>query len=132
MNDQAQIGSDATSPLLSILSDPNALSGVTGALKKLGILSSEDGDKTEEELSPQPERSGDPSSISALSIDPELMKRIPQLLSVASKLGSAQKRDDNRSRLLLALRPYLSERRRSAIDRLITLGALGDALKSLK
>lgn len=137
MNDQTQNNSDAApeNDLLSILSDPNALSGISGALKRLGIFSSDEEKEPFSEDSEEnsaAEQTADLSPLSALAGNDELMKRIPQILSLVSRLGSAPKKDDKRSRLLLALRPYLSARRQDAIDRLIALGAVGDALKSLK
>ena len=133
--------SSVSNALGTLLGDPNALSGVAGALKRLGILegdgeSAEDGEKTVggDTPSAQSERSdgGSDSPLSSLLSDPEIMKRIPQLLSLISSASSPQKRDDKRSRLLLALRPYLSERRSNAIDYLLKMSVIGDALKILK
>lgn len=44
-----------------------------------------------------------------------------------NKVPSKEKNGD-RERLLLALKPYLSERRRSAIDVMINLGSIGDLI----
>ena len=139
--------SSVSNALGTLLGDPNALSGVAGALKRLGILegdgeSAENGKSAEDgksavggdSPSAQSERSdgGSDSPLSSLLSDPEIMKRIPQLLSLISSASSPQKRDDKRSRLLLALRPYLSERRSNAIDYLLKMSVIGDALKILK
>lgn len=133
--------SSVSNALGTLLGDPNALSGVAGALKRLGILEG-DGENAEDGKSAvggdtpsaQSERSdgGSDSPLSSLLSDPEIMKRIPQLLSLISSASSPQKRDDKRSRLLLALRPYLSERRSNAIDYLLKMSVIGDALKILK
>ena len=133
--------SSVSNALGTLLGDPNALSGVAGALKRLGILEG-DGESDEngknavggDTPSAQSERSdgGSDSPLSSLLSDPEIMKRIPQLLSLISSASSPQKRDDKRSRLLLALRPYLSERRSNAIDYLLKMSVIGDALKILK
>lgn len=82
-----------------------------------------------------------------LSINPELMSRLPAIMSslsssfggsgaaspVGSFGGSAHHPSQNkRLALLHALRPYLSEHRRDAIDRIVKITALGDLLKKLK
>lgn len=88
------------------------------------------------------------------SISPELMSRLPAIMSslsssfggsgssfggsgssspVGSFGGSAHHPSQNkRLALLHALRPYLSEHRRDAIDRIVKITALGDLLKKLK
>lgn len=48
-----------------------------------------------------------------------------------STIRPAHKGDDHRSALLCALKPYLCEDRRRAIDYVIKLDRLGDVLKSL-
>ena len=141
MDDEMQNKTENGLPsgLGALLSDPAILSGVTGALKKLGIVgdseSSEETDKQtgEESDAPIPALADvAPSPLSAITADPEIIKKLPEVISLVSKLSAPQKKDDKRSRLLLALRPYLSDRRRAAIDRLITMNAIGDVLKSIK
>ena len=141
MDDEMQNKTENGLPsgLGALLSDPAMLSGVAGALKKLGIVgdseSSEETDKQtgEESDAPIPALADiTPSPLSALTADPEIIKKLPEVISLVSKLSAPQKKDDKRSRLLLALRPYLSDRRRAAIDRLITMNAIGDVLKSIK
>ena len=62
---------------------------------------------------------------------------IPETLSAddkaipASVSHSGSKGGDRRAELLCALKPYLCEERRQAIDYVIKLGRLGDVLKSL-
>ena len=132
LNNNAELTPGALS---SFLSDPNALSGVADALKRIGII--EDGEEEspkKEELTQTSEKGSEKADfpLASLLSDPETAKRIPQLISLISSVTSSQKRDDKRSRLLLALRPYLSERRGNAIEYLLKMSAIGDALKILK
>lgn len=93
--------------------------------------------------------------LGAVLSNPELMAKLPQVMamlrpmmeqttagsppaaaeSAASALptsGSVQKKPtDNRSALLLALKPFLSEDRRNAVDAMLRLSALGDVLRNL-
>ena len=53
--------------------------------------------------------------------------------AAASALPSSpqKKATDNRSALLLALKPFLSEDRRNAVDAMLRLSALGDVLRRI-
>ena len=97
--------------------------------------------------------------LGAVLSNPELMAKLPQVMAMlrpmmeqASAAQSAQtdsgaaataatssalsvspqkKPTDNRSALLLALKPFLSEDRRNAVDAMLRLSALGDVLRRL-
>lgn len=92
--------------------------------------------------------------LGAVLSNPELMAKLPQVMAMlrpmmeqasatAAQTGndsaeasalpvSAQKKPtDNRSALLLALKPFLSEDRRNAVDAMLRLSALGDVLRRL-
>ncbi len=49
----------------------------------------------------------------------------------ASPIAPQKKATDNRSALLLALKPFLSEDRRNAVDAMLRLSTLGDVLRRL-
>lgn len=49
----------------------------------------------------------------------------------ASPIAPLKKTTDNRSALLLALKPFLSEDRRNAVDAMLRLSTLGDVLRRL-
>ena len=95
-----------------------------------------------------------PDLLSALSSNPELLSKLPALLSAAKPVmelfsgagvGKEQvptqvapikkeisKGDgDRRAALLCAMKPYLSRERQATIDYVIKLSKLGDVLKSL-
>lgn len=71
------------------------------------------------------------------SISPELLQKLPQVMSALSSLGTDAKPDAksdkgrtaDRKKLLLALKPFLSRRRREAIDSIIGIAGLSDILR---
>ena len=104
--------------------------------------------------------SGASDIFSALLSNPELLSKLPQILSVVKPLLESsqiftqapqsqkeiesapaslisvkpqqhQKQTDNRSALLYAMKPYLGHDRQQAIDYIVKLGKLGEILKSL-
>lgn len=96
--------------------------------------------------------------IGSLLSNPEIISKLPQMLSMlkplmngASAAGTEQKNEtaapaalisnstgqksqrgmDDRTALLYAMKPYLKQERREAIDYMVKLSKLGDILKSL-
>lgn len=133
---------------------------LTAVLQRLGIAggggAAPQSDDTHEAQAPS--SSGD--ILSSLLSNPELLAKLPTIISsvkpildiigrsagagestaVASlpvksqSLPSAAKHDqgsDPRSALLCAMKPYLSQDRRNAVDYIIKLSRLGDILKTL-
>lgn len=74
--------------------------------------------------------------LGALLSQPELMARIPALLRVVQSMTEPVakgecKRPDSPVGLLVALRPYLNDHRRQALDTMIRISRLSDSLRSL-
>ncbi len=95
--------------------------------------------------------------LGAVLSNPELMAKLPQIMAMlrpmmeqqtaapppqsgnegaetpasASPIAPQKKATDNRSALLLALKPFLSEDRRNAVDAMLRLSTLGDVLRRL-
>lgn len=95
--------------------------------------------------------------LGAVLSNPELMAKLPQIMAMlrpmmeqqtaapppqsdnegaetpatASPIAPLKKATDNRSALLLALKPFLSEDRRNAVDAMLRLSTLGDVLRRL-
>ncbi len=115
---------------------------------------------TNTESAPTEKPSGEPNILSALLSNPELLSKLPELISIISPLmGSISSQNtqnnilgnignigakstpsgakphnneqQNRSALLCALKPYLKKERQDAIDYMIKLSRLGDILKTL-
>ncbi len=110
--------------------------------------------------SPQPaEKPAEANILSSLLSNPELLSKLPELISIISPLMSSHSSQNNqaapaglftqssipkatpahpqsheaqnRSALLCALKPYLKKERQDAIDYMIKLSRLGDILKTL-
>lgn len=105
---------DLNRKLEEILNDPDSMEKVR---KMAGALLSDDEDG---ERDAEPEKEDDP--ISGADIG-----RIMGILSRVGKNG-----DDNRAKLLLALKPHLSDKRRQKVDSAIKLLKLIEALPLLK
>ena len=81
--------------------------------------------------------------LSALLSNPEMMEKLPQLISVIKPMmgtipppQTAQPKvsspDAQRDQLLLSLKPFLSKKRCEAIDNMLRIGKLGSVLQGLK
>lgn len=81
--------------------------------------------------------------LAALLSNPEIMEKLPQMISVIKPmLGNISPAvptdsphaspDADRDRLLLALKPFLSQKRCEAIDNMLRIGKLGSVLQGLK
>lgn len=110
--------------------------------------------------SPPPAQNPTGDIVSALLSNPELLSKLPALLSsikpiidmlgigstgqssvpvsapaaLGTSANSTAKQDktaDSRTALLSAMKPYLSPERQNAVDYIVKLGRLGDILKTL-
>ncbi len=78
----------------------------------------------------------DMGGLGALFSQPELMSRLPALLRIVQTMtepmpkGECQ-RPDSPVALLRALRPYLNDHRRQALDTMIRISRLSESLRSL-
>lgn len=109
---------DISKTLADLLNDPDSLSRMREMAENL--LGNQSG--------PSPPPQNDAGSIFGdMDIDPA---QIGKIMSVMSRLKS--NRDDERSRLLLALKPHLSPPRREKVDTAVKLLKLIDLLPLLK
>ena len=142
MDEEKQNNAGNSSELGALLSDPEALSKMAGALSRLGILDDTVESSTDEKPSvPASTPANTPNPLSSLLSSPEILSKLPSILSALGGLSGKgapppsqpeKKHDsDRRIALLLALRPYLSPRRREIIDYLIKMNKLGELFKNL-
>ena len=75
-----------------------------------------------------------PVSTSLLgAVPPELLAKLPALMGALGPiLGTGGGKNDEKTQLLLALKPYMSPQRCDAIDKLIMLGRIGEVFKQLR
>lgn len=143
MDDQKQNIEGTEGGLGALLSNPDALSKMAGALSRLGILDDTPESSIDEKPNvpaSTPANTYDP--LSSLLSNPEILSKLPTILSALGGLSGKgappspqpeKKHDgDRRIALLLALRPYLSPRRREIIDYLIRMNKLGELFKKLQ
>lgn len=70
------------------------------------------------------------SPVSAIpKLSPELMSKLPEIMGMLSSSEGGKKhtsRMDDRKRLLNAMKPFLSEKRRSAVDSIVNIAGIAD------
>lgn len=114
--------------LNSIMQDPELMKTISSVAGNIG------GEHTEDKS--DAEKPAEESS-EGFTIPPELLAKLPQIMSsLSSKKGEARKdekgTENKRRALLSALKPFLSEKRRSLIDSLIQLEGLAGVLDAFK
>ena len=95
------------------------------------------GSSAEQESRAENTEAGEGSILGGLLGNPELLSKLPVLLQVVGALkddglGGEVRRPDTPEALLCALRPYVSEGRRQALDAMIRVSRVSASLKSLK
>ncbi len=75
-----------------------------------------------------------PASASPLgALPPDLLSKLPALMgALGPMLGAGGGKKDEKTALLLALKPYMSPQRCDAIDKLIMLGRLGEVFRQFR
>lgn len=111
-----------------ILSNPEMMSAISSLAKKFKASdtqeitpSAADTEKEEEKKEEKAEESKETSA---------LVERLPEILGMLSSKNSGIEKN-RRSELLCALKPYLSQSRTDAIDRIIKLSELSSVFKNL-
>lgn len=114
--------------LNSIMQDPELMKTISSIAGNMGDDRTDN--KTDDEKAAEETTEG-------FTIPPELLSKLPQIMSSLSSKKAEEKNDEkgieNRRRALLsALKPFLSEKRRSLIDSLIQLEGLAGVLDAFK
>ncbi len=136
--------------------NPSSANGIFDVLSKL----MKGAGTTPQDSAPAEKPTAEPNIVSSLLSNPELISKLPELISVISPLMSGlssqstsggatdtlraaispvsavsnnnvNREQQNRAALLCALKPYLKKERQDAIDYMIKLSRLGDILKTL-
>ena len=138
--DQKEIGTQSTNDSFStvldgIFSNPEMLSMISSMADKLKNSSSSPEGQVSESSSIANE--AQESTESSRSIEtgaspqklPDMLTSLAPLLS--NELSKGSQKNDERTCLLRALKPYLSEGRREAVEYIIKISRLSDILKNL-
>ena len=123
-------GNDLSEIIGKLMADEN-FGKVLDAVKKSYSANAENDQSPSAELSqpaPQQSETSPESAIPALS--PELMSKLPSIMSMlsgnVSAGGKSHSRMDDRKKLLYALKPFLSQRRRDAVDSIVNIASITD------
>ena len=103
-------------------------------MTKIGDITGRTDDK---ETPSKPEQ--DTEGISGLLSDPDIMSKLPEVISVMKPLispsasePSHRKTTDKRLDLLMAMKPFLSSKRCEAIDYIARMSKIAETVKGLK
>ena len=107
-----------SSALNEIFSNPQMLSAISSMAQSL---------KSKESASSATQNEN--SSETPRVVSPTANDKLPELLNMLSS-NSSNVRQSNRSELLCALKPYLSQSRSDAIDKIIRFSELSSVLKN--
>lgn len=119
MSDTNENNEKLSGALGEILSNPQMLSAITSMAKNLKSAEETQSKKNEE--------------IESKSENPEIQANsgLPEILNMLSSSGGASAKQNRRSELLCALKPYLSQERSDAIDKIIRFSELSSVFKEL-
>ena len=110
-----------------LLANPELLSTVASAIG----VSKENKDKSDSVAESAQKTSQEKSEASAIPQKmPEMMATLSPVLSALSDKGKLP--DDDRSRLLCALKPYVNPHRREAIDTIVQLSKISEVFKTVR
>ena len=119
----------------TLMSKPELLRGIASAL---GVSENEEKEEEKKENQEEKEKTQEKEPTEETAnlipqIPPQLLSKLPTILSLLSGTdgGKKSKKETEREALLCALKPYLTENKVQAIEKIIKLSRLGDLLSSL-
>ncbi len=134
---------DLSGLISGLISNPEALSKMSDIISKIGSNENGDNSPLETNISNNNQDTTDDKSDNATNIDDasptfqnfdisNIISKIPNILSKMSSFkGEKSIADKQQITLLLAIRPYLSERRKELIDTFIKMNKLSSIFMSL-
>ena len=123
-NDISSANDGLGEALNNILSNPQMMSIISGLAQKLKGESEESGGQ----ITALEEKEDVPAPTSTKNL-PEAIGALAPLLS--NELRNKARTDDKRACLLRALKPYMSDGRKEAIEYIIKISMISDVLKNL-
>ena len=109
----------------------NALSEIFSNPQMLSTISSMAQSLKNKEITPQSEKEEKPHENTNVATSSEISQKLPELLNMLSSQGGSGIHQNHRSELLCALKPYLSQNRSDAIDKIIRFSELSSVFKNL-
>lgn len=127
-----------------LLANPELLSTVASAI---GVQPPTDTNPTDKEFESEPKTtqtddkiSEDSENASAKPTQKDISSKLPELMANAAPILAAlsgggkggKLPDDDRTRLLCALKPYVNPHRKEAIDTIVNLARISEVIKTVK
>lgn len=135
MADTESTGADIMGIVSRLMSDPDVMAAVSGAVKTAGSENSESVKKSNASPEPEPASEGSEKPSASPPIDLSALSSLLGGVGLAPKQETRTSDADERKRrcaLLTALKPYLNPHRRETIDHMLGIERLGDALRTVK
>lgn len=119
---------DIASKITDLLNDPEGMQKISSMANALMQSNDEKSNNISDIISSVMQKKAENNPIEKPSIDPMQMGNIMKMMSLIKK----QNTDDDNTRLLLALKPHLSDERKKKVDKALSLLKIAKLLPVLK
>lgn len=119
---------DIASKITDLLNDPEGMQKISSMANALMQSNDEKSNNISDIISSVMPKKAENNPIENPSIDPMQMGNIMKMMSLIKK----QNTDDDNTRLLLALKPHLSDERKKKVDKALSLLKIAKLLPVLK
>lgn len=119
---------DIASKITELLNDPEGMQKISSMANTLMQSNNDNTNNISDIMSAVTTKQNEDNSADNFSIDPMQMGNIMKMMSLIKK----QNTDDDNTRLLLALKPHLSDERKKKVDKALSLLKIAKLLPVLK
>ena len=119
---------DIASKITELLNDPEGMQKISSMANTLMQSNNDNTNNISDIISAVTTKQNEYNSADNFSIDPMQMGNIMKMMSLIKK----QNTDDDNTRLLLALKPHLSDERKKKVDKALSLLKIAKLLPVLK
>ena len=119
---------DIASKITELLNDPEGMQKISSMANTLMQSNNDNTNNISDIISAATTKQNEDNSTDNFSIDPMQMGNIMKMMSLITQ----QNTDDDNTRLLLALKPHLSDERKKKVDKALSLLKIAKLLPVLK
>ena len=119
---------DITSKITELLNDPEGMQKISSMANTLMQSNNDNTNNISDIISAVTTKQNEDNSADNFSIDPMQIGNIMKMMSLIKQ----QNTDDDNTRLLLALKPHLSDERKKKVDKALSLLKIAKLLPVLK
>lgn len=119
---------DIASKITELLNDPEGMQKISSMANTLMQSNNDNTNNISDIISAATTKQNEDNSTDNFSIDPMQMGNIMKMMSLIKQ----QNTDDDNTRLLLALKPHLSDERKKKVDKALSLLKIAKLLPVLK